>query len=247
MNWKRVWKNWGNIILKARGNNKGRVFLIGFMLLIIGFFIVLQNTSKSKQNTEIESLEQNNDQTKVEDKAASMENISEPEKKSDILESSKEPTQNPDIEILKSKTESSTNAPSRPIATNFEPNPLLEEEMKDLLRGGSIEIELELPEENAQFNLSNDKVDFHFKGTIKTSEELDDNSIKLYLFSNRVVDFQNWNPVLETPLELKNDREAYYFSKILSPKLTPGLYYYLFEDTQEESYLKIGKVYIREE
>ena len=141
----------------------------------------------------------------------------------------------------KSEKESTKPKDLGPIATNFDPNPLIEAEMSDMVRGTGMSLSLTTPVDKQEIKLVDGKAQFSFEGTIISNRTIAPPSIRLLLFSNKKEDYENWTPVWQTSLDLgAAENTSFPFAIQQSLELPQGLYYYIFEDELEAEYLKIG-------
>ena len=128
---------------------------------------------------------------------------------------------------------------SPPIAANFDVNPLLESEMREGLRGVEIEVQLNQPANNTRFV---EGASILFSGQLETDYALDELDLRLLIFTNKVADYQNFEPIEEKAILFKDD---FSFELNAIQSLSQGLYYFIIEDLNEETFLKVGKFEIR--
>lgn len=151
------------------------------------------------------------------------------------------PTENRAPETKKEES----NTTSRPIATNFNPNPSLEFLMDNNLRSD----EFEWTETELQQNVTgtaNQPFRFRFTGTLETAADLSKQEFKLHLFSNDPAAFDNFEPLSTNDLMVqKKGEDAYLIDFHKSMTLAPGLYYYLIEDFTEEQIYFVEKFEVR--
>lgn len=195
------------------------------ILLLLFFFLRSKNDEPSIETPNIES-----ENTKPSDPPIEIEPPTEEEQEpASVPETTKEPKEETPPVIKK----------SLPIAANFEVNPLLENEMREGLRGGEIEVQLNQPTNNARFAEGENIL---FSGQLETDYTLEELDLRLLIFTNKVADYQNFESIEEQALILNEDL---IFNFISTPTLSKGLYYFIIEDLNEESFLKVGKFEIR--
>ena len=83
-------------------------------------------------------------------------------------------------------------------------------------------------------------VDIQFKGTVATDGAAA--NLRILLFTNKQADYEQWQAVWESPISLQRENEDWQFDISALLNLEPGLYYYLFENIEEEAIVKAGKV-----
>lgn len=218
----------------------GKKWWLGIgLILIIGIGSLFFFDNKPEVQAEID--DNSNPILNQEEKASDIPPAAELEdsKKEVVPESTKkEPVKTP------TETRQKPIKKPRPIAADFSVNPLIEAEMGDLVRGSKIEVLLENPSGDAKWSLSKGNASINFTGVLDTDEALANIAVRLLLFDNKKETYENWQPVWEQEVDLKEVDGKFQFSIIENLKLKPGLYYYIFEDVNEEMYLKIGKARI---
>lgn len=132
--------------------------------------------------------------------------------------------------------------PQAPVfAANYDPNPLIEAEMTDELRGESIDLEVTSPAPDAFMTSNSRSTNLTFAGTVMTDLAEDEFTLRLLLLSNLVEDYQQSNFLRAIPIVLTSEADAYTFTLNLETEIEPGLYYYFIEWEEEETYLAIGR------
>jgi hypothetical protein len=126
---------------------------------------------------------------------------------------------------------------SRPIAGNFEPNAFLESRLGSL-RSDELNIESPLP--NTEFSLQNGAIQFQLTGTFKTEDDIEDKEVNVYIFSNKMEDYEAFNTLLSQELNFEENGDGFQFELSESVSLTQGLYYFQIEDEMGDI-LYIGK------
>ena len=117
---------------------------------------------------------------------------------------------------------------SQPIAANFIPNEALEKRLGNLRSVG-----LELSNYKKQFLLKNGTIDFALAGTVSSQKNTE---IVLYIFNNKMEDYEAFKPVFSTTLTLKEADDT--FNIVEKIGIDAGLYYLQLEDeTGEVLYL----------
>lgn len=130
---------------------------------------------------------------------------------------------------------------SIPIAAHFAPNPLLEDQMGSISRSIGIEIAITQPGPNQRFRQTQGKIDFQLEGRIKTSEEAIEMPLQLLIFTNKVADYQTYQPIKSVSLTLGTAANSFPFSYRESLDLSSGLYYMLIEDMDTGELYKVKK------
>lgn len=130
---------------------------------------------------------------------------------------------------------------SRPIAAHFAPNPLLEDQMGNTSRSIDFEIALIQPDPNYSFKRVQGKINFQLEGQIKTAEEVIETPLQLLIFTNKVADYQTYQPIKSVSLTLGTAANSFPFSYQESLDLSSGLYYVLIEDMDTGELYKIQK------
>jgi hypothetical protein len=134
-------------------------------------------------------------------------------------------------------------APLSPVfAANYDPNPLLETEMTEQLRGGEVSLELMMPLPETILEAVDGATDLSFIGELVTDLDENNISVRILLLSNLLADYQQSNFILEIPAKLVASDRGYSLSAAGSAPAGPGLYYYLIEWEEQETYLKIGRL-----
>ena len=132
---------------------------------------------------------------------------------------------------------------ARVYAANFTVNPQLEEEIANTgVRGNGLRLNLTQPAPTAQLSMAGHSVTLSFAGTATSSAN--DNPVRLLFFSNKKEDYEQWQPIFESTVTLQPNNGGFAFSFEKTIELEPGLYYYIFEDMNEERYLVVGKLEI---
>ncbi|MEO1263348.1 MAG: hypothetical protein AAFZ15_31350 [Bacteroidota bacterium] len=131
----------------------------------------------------------------------------------------------------------------RVFASNFTVNPLLEEVINNTgVRGNGLRLNLKEPAPAAKLPLSEQSVLLRFTGT--ATSNMEDSPVRLLFFSNKKADYEQWKPIFESAIVLQPENDGFIFSFEKETELGPGLYYYIFEDVNEERYLLAGKLEI---
>lgn len=130
------------------------------------------------------------------------------------------------------------------FAANYDPNPLIEDEMTDQLRGGELSLELTEPAENAKVETRNGVLDLRFSGKITTDLDQEDLTIRVLLFSNTTEDYQQGNYITELTANLAPAESGFELTAAGTIELQPGLYYYFIEWEEEEAYLLVGRLLV---
>ena len=207
----------------------------------IGFFVFNNKaTEQPLQEEIIEPLPQTpTEKPTIKEEALPKPKTDEP---SDIKPPQKKQTSPPQ----KKKTPTKTTPQHPPVyAANFTVNPLLEEAMATTgVRGNNLQLELEQPKKEAAISLEEGIAHLSFSGTATSGS--DDNAVRLLLFSNKKTDYEQWQPIFEKEVVLEKSGDGFVFSLEQDIEIVPGLYYYIFEDVNEEAYLMIGKITIPE-
>lgn len=135
--------------------------------------------------------------------------------------------------------------PQKPLilAANFTPNALLEAEMRDQLRGGEISLNLATPAPKTTFTTSEQ---LRFSGELETNLSADEITFRFLLLDNKTENYQDSNYLLEKALALTPTETGFSFDFVPAITLKPGLYYYLLEWEEEETYLKIERFTVKE-
>ena len=126
---------------------------------------------------------------------------------------------------------------SRPIAANFEVNPVLENYLSNK-RGA--ELQLESPDPNATFKYQDSGLSFPIKGILSAAPE----QLICHIFSNKEEDYEAFSPLqtLEITPQTVEGKPA--FQQNIAIQLNPGLYYYILED-EDGTLLYTGKFVVR--
>ena len=95
--------------------------------------------------------------------------------------------------------------------------------------------------ENEEILKGETKIPIVFTGELVGGKGSDFPPIQFYLFNNKEEDYNNWKAVWTQELEINTQDENYEFEVKENLDLSPGLYYFLFEDVDENEFLKIGK------
>lgn len=130
---------------------------------------------------------------------------------------------------------------SRPIAAHFAPNPLLEDQMGNVSRSIGFEIAITQPVPNQRFRQTQGKINFQLEGQIKTPEEAIETPLQLLIFTNKVADYQTYQPIKSISLTLGTAANSFPFSYQESLDLSSGLYYMLIEDMDTGELYKVQK------
>ena len=128
------------------------------------------------------------------------------------------------------------------FAANYDPNPLIEAEMTEQLRGGEIELKVTNPTTDERVKSENGSIHLAFAGTLTTDFAEGAFTIRLLLLSNALEDYQQANFIAVLPTTLTPVEGGYSFAVNGTAKVTPGLYYYFLEWEEEETYLEIGRL-----
>ena len=142
-----------------------------------------------------------------------------------------------------SPTRKESEQPNPPIAAHFEPNPLIEQEIQDLLRG-DYQFLITQPETDARLAIRNGEADFTLSGSLETSEiPEEDFSLLVQLYSNKPTDFQSEKPILNQALALNPEGDLFLFEGKARLSIQPGLYYYLIKDDFSGAIFLAGRIY----
>lgn len=130
-------------------------------------------------------------------------------------------------------------SPNKTIAVadpaDFEPNPVLEARIGDMMRGGNLHFEISSPPVGASFHLQNAQITLAVRGTVTGKEITSDQPLELLVYSNRTEAWQNKQPSFITPfnIKLKNDG-SYQVDFETKLKIRPGLYYLVIGQKRED-------------
>ena len=130
-------------------------------------------------------------------------------------------------------------------AANFEPNPLLEAEMRDQLRGGEVSLSLQTPQNGDTLRWQEGPTRLTFGGLLETDRPAEVENIMLYIYSNQLEDYQYGRYLEQTPLQLEATAAGYRFELELELAVDPGRYYYLLEWGEEEQLLEVGYLIVQ--
>lgn len=213
-------------------SNSTQKFIIGGIGLILivamlGWWMI-NTEDNSSISTPIKSTEEIKQTTATEDQLRekfpqNSEQLNEVSKE-DIPASSpgkktpaaKEPTQ---------KTKQTEKAKSRPIAANFAPNELLESRLGSLRSD-----ELTVKAMEYDLTLKNGKIDFVLNGKLVSDKDIEDRELTLYIFSNKMDDYENFKPAFSKILPLEKTEEGFEFKLFEPIQLNKGLFYFQIED-----------------
>lgn len=238
---KTLWKNDPNrASAKPTKRWKWLPFLLGLGgLLVIGVVIF---TIRATETTSATLPSNKNDQISVPLKQKNTEQF---EKVKDSIS----PTDIPTIENKPTDTkEVKKEVPlqiekSRPIAGNFDTNPLLENYFTPV-RGANFKVSF--PARVARFSSQNGQLFFQLKGSLETDVKQLEEVISLYIFSNKEEDYQEFRPIIKEKLvfEKQSNEKEFSFEWEKSLILNPGLYYYQIEG-EDSGLLYVGKFELR--
>ena len=125
------------------------------------------------------------------------------------------------------------------IAADFEANPALDFLIGNNLRSNEIVFVIEKKIGNISLSSLDDVIEFRFSGKVKSGGESLPEKIKVNLFSNKKLDYEDFKPISSTELNIQKVGEDYRFDFQRNIKLKPGLYYYTLEDENGTSHQNI--------
>ncbi|MFK7932822.1 MAG: hypothetical protein AB8G22_04890 [Saprospiraceae bacterium] len=128
---------------------------------------------------------------------------------------------------------------SQPIASNFQPNPALENLIGSQVRGNDFTFTSNLP------SALNTTDALSLSVNLTTAEDPSDYLFRWLLFSNQAADYQNFNPLKEVPLTFSAANGNYTFEQNIPLDLSAGLYYYLIEDMDSGDIFDVGKLEVK--
>lgn len=168
-----------------------------------------------------------------------------------------EPTSTPpmeeELDVLKDYTkpkvtdpikekETTTSKKYQPIAANFEISTALDFLVENNLRSAESEFIVRNKQTNQLIQSLSDAVSFSFVALLKTEADIKRHDFKLYVFSNKSSDFDDFAPLYTFDIQATPSQGDNY-QLVMSRKLAlePGLYYYLLEDQAAEKIYFVDK------
>jgi|GEM_PF-3879535 len=229
---------------KNKSRNKNWLWLAVICTLAIVAFLgqkyLLSKTDVLPANIEetIDSLE--NKKNKQED--TTLERA-----KTDVIEQAADIKNEPALKDKKSKLNRKTPREKIDVKerqtlamADFEPNKSLELLLNGTTRG--LQSDFTVLDNIKDQNYSNDiPLSIKFSGIIDTRSTLLDEDITLYIFTNKVDDYDAFRPVNISNPTLEKANDGYKLIVEKSIVLKPGLYYYILETTKEEELIYIEK------
>jgi|GEM_PF-3900461 len=122
-------------------------------------------------------------------------------------------------------------------------NPFLENYISDVVRSVSDNMEISSPQPSLRYKLKEDadSLTINFSGTL-FSETAD--NIFLKIFSNKVDEYSNDQPIYMELIRFEKKGAGFSFSKKVSYSAAKGLYYFTIENGVEDVVLYMNKFYI---
>lgn len=130
---------------------------------------------------------------------------------------------------------------SKPVASDFVPNPDLENFIGNTVRSGAFQLNITQPLPNSQLHRNRGQVEFKLEGTIEGKPVEENWPLQIHLFSNKKEDYQNFKSIWTAPVFLNSDGDPRSFSITKSLPLTPGLYYFILENSDSGEMLYVGR------
>lgn len=124
-------------------------------------------------------------------------------------------------------------------AEAYNPNPYLEEIIGDVLRGDSPRVYLRSPATDHRVSVAEEEAEYRFifEGEVGG---VDPDDLEIRLYSNETDDYIEDTPILSYPIDFDNAS----FHTVITPTLTPGLYYYTIEHLQTAEILAAGRIIV---
>lgn len=123
------------------------------------------------------------------------------------------------------------------------PNPLFEQMMSGV-RGNQITLSPQSPRPDAVVSLQQGKFTLNFNGLIETDNP-EHPRLHLLIFGNKKADFEDWNYLSQTRLQITEAENALQYFTRLTLDVQPGLYYYVIEDEETEQPVLTGRFTVR--
>ncbi len=205
----------------------GLVILLALTIWRLGLFENETNNPDSTTSTEITTQGTTDSDAPQDDLPTTNE-----EPANEVIDQEKEPPTIPPTIKKNPAPQDPVQEPKnirRPIAGNFEPNEYLESRLGNLR---SDDLNLDGPA--TQFNLKSGSIDFELKGIFKPENGIEGRTIHLYIFSNKMADYENFQPLLSKQLTFEEVEEGFQFVLSKSLEVGEGLYYYQIEDEDGE-------------
>ncbi len=230
-------------VVPIDSNQKWKIMVsvaASFLVLSLAFwYFVLRGPEKPKivddtppVNNE-DPTPQKEDQIKeIEDPTRLVEDKTDPEKKTDPVE---------------------TPPPPENLLANFEPNPELEDLIAQNGTVGDFEFSIEKPEKNKAFVLTDNKIEIQFSGMLSTSAIENENNLEVAIYNNDPQNFKSKKRIAKFQIPLEKDtseddegiafieKDVYYFDLQKTLTLDPGLYYYLIQQKGNSTTLFTGR------
>ncbi len=124
-------------------------------------------------------------------------------------------------------------------AEAYNPNPYIEEIIGDVLRGERPRVYLSSPATDHRISAAEEEAEYRFifEGE---AEDVDPDDLEIRLYSNETEDYIEDTPVLNHPVDFDNSS----FHTVITPTLTPGLYYYTIEHLRTAEILAAGRIIV---
>ncbi len=126
---------------------------------------------------------------------------------------------------------------------DFISNPYLDNQIGNTVRGESYSVIMDKSATAGKVALINGVAQLRLKGSLKTDGKLEkDASFVLMIYTNKKEDYLEDRSILNVPINLqplKNDAFPFQFNANL--RITPGLYYYMVAEKNNDEPLHVGK------
>ncbi len=126
---------------------------------------------------------------------------------------------------------------------DFKSNPYLDNQIGNTVRGESYSVVMDASATAETMTLLNGVAQLRLKGALKTDGEIaKDASFVLMIYTNKKEDYLEDRSILNVPINLqplKNDAFPFQFNANL--RITPGLYYYIIAEKDNDEPLHVGK------
>jgi len=126
---------------------------------------------------------------------------------------------------------------------DFENNPYLDNQIGNTVRGESYNVVMDESATAEKIRLTDGVAQLRLKGALKSDGELaKEASFVLMIYTNKKEDYLEDRAILNVPINLQPlNNDAFPFQFNANLRITPGLYYYLIAEKDNDEPLHVGK------
>lgn len=143
------------------------------------------------------------------------------------------------ISYMEAPSHIESDLPANMFATNYNPNPYLEEYITSVYRSDTVNISVTAPNQDLKLSSSEAPFEIDFKANVPRN--LRQERLSVIIYSNSVEEYLDEKSILEAPATLDEDGSI---DMKLNISLQPGLYYIVLENVQTAEPVGVRRIIV---